>query len=315
MKTKLFLTLIIFGAGSLISNAQNLSDAVKIHDTRDINNPPSFIKNTLRLDFKRRSIINVPGKGEYSTNVTFSPWYDATGNLNHQLNFNDGGLYYRNGSHASTSWNNWKRIALTETDGSLRIGDIGNAGNISVPIGAQTVQFNIDFTGYRDIAPDQVGARIAAYRINNWTNHQAFVQKTGLSFYTNSTGTYADSRDLKERLRITPEGKVGIGTSTPTELLEVAGTIRAREVKVEVNAGADHVFKPDYNLLKLEEVEAFVKENKHLPEIPSEKEMQEKGLSVNEFQIKLLQKIEELTLYTIEQNKRIQQLEDALLNK
>jgi hypothetical protein len=90
--------------------------------------------------------------------------------------------------------------------------------------------------------------------------------------------------------------------------LEVAGIIKAREVKVEVNAGADHVFKSDYNLRKLEEVEAFVKENKHLPEIPSEKEMQEKGLSVNEFQIKLLQKIEELTLYVIDLEKQVKDL-------
>lgn len=117
-------------------------------------------------------------------------------------------------------------------------------------------------------------------------------------------------------------GYIGFTVNNGTQMgrlnsngLEIAGTIKAREIKVEVNAGADHVFKPAYNLRNLNEVEAFVKENNHLPDIPSEKEMQENGLSVNEFQIKLLQKIEELTLYTIEQNKRINQLEEALLNK
>ncbi len=95
-------------------------------------------------------------------------------------------------------------------------------------------------------------------------------------------------------------------------MLTVAGNIKAREVKIEVNAGADFVFQPEYNLKSLSEVEQFVKTNRHLPEIPSEKQMQEEGLSVNDFQIGLLQKIEELTLYTIQQNKRIEELEKKL---
>lgn len=88
--------------------------------------------------------------------------------------------------------------------------------------------------------------------------------------------------------------------------LAVAGTINAREVNVIINAGADHVFHADYDLKDLSEVEAYVDANKHLPGIPSEKEMQENGLNVNEFQIKLLQKIEELTLYNIQQQKNIE---------
>ncbi len=124
---------------------------------------------------------------------------------------------------------------------------------------------------------------------------------------------FTTSTEINNNLKITgagnnyiKEGKLGIGTTNPTEKLEVAGTIRAREVKIEVNAGADYVFEKDYELKPLSAVEQFVKENKHLPEIPSEKEMLEKGLSVNEFQIKLLKKIEELTLYIIEQDKKIE---------
>lgn len=88
----------------------------------------------------------------------------------------------------------------------------------------------------------------------------------------------------------------------------IDGTLIAREVRVEITAGADHVFGESYDLRPLSEVEQFVRENKHLPEIPSEKQMQEEGLSINEFQIKLLQKIEELTLYTIELKKEVDQL-------
>ena len=85
---------------------------------------------------------------------------------------------------------------------------------------------------------------------------------------------------------------------------------------------ADFVFAENYNLPKLEEVEKHIKEKKHLPEIASAAEMEKEGVNVGEFQIKLLQKIEELTLYSIEQNRllkqqqeRIEKLEGNLQNK
>ena len=87
--------------------------------------------------------------------------------------------------------------------------------------------------------------------------------------------------------------------------LAVAGKIDAKEIQVKVDAGADHVFYPEYELTNLSDLKSFVEENKHLPDIPSEKQMQKEGLNVNEFQIKLLQKIEELTLYIIKQDETI----------
>ncbi|MDF2933066.1 MAG: hypothetical protein K0R36_2397 [Chryseobacterium sp.] len=92
----------------------------------------------------------------------------------------------------------------------------------------------------------------------------------------------------------------------------VQGKFEAKEIKVTLTPTADFVFEEKYNLPKLEDVEKHIKEKKHLPEIASAKQMKKEGVNVGEFQIKLLQKIEELTLYTIEQNKRIKELESKI---
>ncbi|TFD98750.1 hypothetical protein E2605_01295 [Dysgonomonas capnocytophagoides] len=196
---------------------------------------------------------------------------------------------------------------------SLRIGKIGDIGNKNVPVGGLTQQYNIHFTGYRDVRPDQVGARISALRFNYYAANVPYIQNTGLAFYTNPKGNESGDIDLQERMRILPNGNIGIGTTKPTEMLEVAGTIRAREVKIEINAGADYVFEEDYELRPLSQVKGFIKDNKHLPDISSEKEMQENGLNVNEFQINLLKEVEELTLYIIQQDDKINKLEKELV--
>ena len=89
--------------------------------------------------------------------------------------------------------------------------------------------------------------------------------------------------------------------------LDVSGPIRANEIKVNLS-GADFVFEQDYRLRSLEEVEMFISKNKHLPEIAPANEMEKDGASLGELNTKLLQKIEELTLYMIEQNKKTNKL-------
>ena len=94
--------------------------------------------------------------------------------------------------------------------------------------------------------------------------------------------------------------KVGIGTSSPSEELEVNGTIRSKEVKVEATPWPDYVFAPDYDLNSLNELELYIKENRHLPGISSAAEVAENGVSLGEMNAKLLEKIEELTLLVIQ---------------
>ena len=102
---------------------------------------------------------------------------------------------------------------------------------------------------------------------------------------------------------------VGIGTTSPTNKLEVNGKIRSKEVIVEATGWPDYVFETDYDLPTLAEIEAYINTHKHLPEIPSAKEIEENGLTLGEMNALLLKKIEELTLHIIEQEKRIKKLE------
>ena len=109
------------------------------------------------------------------------------------------------------------------------------------------------------------------------------------------------------KMRINRAGEVGIGTTDVDGYrLSVGGSIRAEEIKVEATPWPDYVFEEDYELRSLEETEAYIQENKHLPEIPSAKEMEANGVALGEMNRLLLQKIEELTLHVIELKKENQ---------
>ena len=103
-------------------------------------------------------------------------------------------------------------------------------------------------------------------------------------------------------------GNVGIGTSEPQSTLAVNGKITATEVEVTATGWPDYVFQDEHKLKSLPETESYIKENKHLPGLPSEKEVLSKGINLGEMQAKLLTKIEELTLHLIEQNKQLSEL-------
>ncbi|MBQ4822476.1 tail fiber protein [Aquimarina sp. MMG016] len=145
-----------------------------------------------------------------------------------------------------------------------------------------------------------------------------------------------DNGPASDKMVIKNDGKVGIGTMSPDAKLTVKGNIHAEEVKIDLSVPApDYVFTKDYDLLTIEEVQEHIAAQGHLPNIPSATEMETNGVELGLMNMKLLEKIEELTLYTIaqekqlkgqkeeikalkKQNDRINQLEEkleALLNK
>jgi hypothetical protein len=120
------------------------------------------------------------------------------------------------------------------------------------------------------------------------------------------------SFDDDNRCNFLINGNVGIGKTNPGAKLDIAGGVRADSIVINTG-GADFVFDERYDLSSLEKVEKYINENKCLPGIAKAKTMQTEGVNVGALQTQLLQKVEELTLYLIEQNKRIKKLEEENL--
>jgi hypothetical protein len=165
-------------------------------------------------------------------------------------------------------------------------------GNVGIGTTAPGAPLDIENAGY---SSDQLrlGAGTAYYSIGRNGN-------TGLlDFSGNQTGFIGYTFS---------GGNVGIGTTNPQRLLHVAGIIGAEEVIVSAT-GADYVFQPGYHLQPLKDVQAYISENHHLPDIPSAVEVREKGVNLGEMQSKLLAKVEELTLHMIQADERNNRLE------
>jgi hypothetical protein len=108
-------------------------------------------------------------------------------------------------------------------------------------------------------------------------------------------------------MSIEHDGNVGIGTTTPDSKLSVKGTIHSQEVKVDLSGAVapDYVFEREYKLTSLSELKSYIDQHKHLPEIPSAKEMEEEGINLKEMNLLLLRKIEEMTLHLIKQSEQM----------
>ncbi|KQR70906.1 hypothetical protein ASF92_05725 [Pedobacter sp. Leaf176] len=114
---------------------------------------------------------------------------------------------------------------------------------------------------------------------------------------------FRDETGINMVMTLAAGGNVGIGTTAPTERLSVKGKIRAQEVKVETANWPDYVFDQDYKILGLDELDAYIKLYKHLPDMPSAKEVESNGIALGEMNKQLLKKVEELTLHLIDKDK------------
>ncbi len=198
-----------------------------------------------------------------------------------------------------------------------------------VPSGVPALAVNGTFTTYSDY-PDQNRPFVIRRHATDAESLSTFMQDSKVHFvYRNDEkvgsmefrvinadsesggGVQANDRVVMNMSSNQSGVFVGIGTDIPDATLTVKGGIHAEEVKVDLTVpGPDYVFEKDYPLPSLEEVKAYIDEHKHLPEVPSAKEMEEEGVNVGEMEMILLKKIEELTLYVIEQDKVIAKLQE-----
>ncbi|WP_417799966.1 hypothetical protein [Tenacibaculum sp.] len=191
-------------------------------------------------------------------------------------------------------------IGTTNPEAKLQIKDAGTSG-------VTTLQLNnrMKFRG------DGVftWGNTADHGLLSWEASKTIVgaQSTkDLSLFANGT----------EKMIIKTNGNVGVGTTTTgSHKLAVEGSIGAREIKVEGSGWSDFVFEKEYELPTLKEVESHIKEKGHLKDIPSAKEVEKNGFYLGAMDAKLLQKIEELTLYTIQQEKKINNQKNKLDNQ
>nr|WP_199158585.1 hypothetical protein [Pedobacter sp. ASV2] len=234
----------------------------------------------------------------------------------------DYGFYGAPGGGIVGTYSNHPFSIITNSSSKVTVMPNGNVG-----IGTITPQSKLHV--YQSVA-DQVGLIVQGNTINT-DNAPHYVAITLDGDYGNATGNYSQIRSysnlysswgsslafyttgstntLVERMYINAFGNVGIGTNSPKEKLSVNGNIRAKEIKVETNNWPDYVFAKDYVLPTLAETEKHIKEKGHLQGIPSATEVKDNGVELGEMNKKLLQKIEELTLYIIDLEKRVKTIE------
>lgn len=227
---------------------------------------------------------------------------------------------------AQTTWNTSGVNIYNTNTGSVGIGTTTPLTLLEV----RKDQTAPTITAVRNLSTG-AGASARFDLVTNTTNSyqvSALHNNNGLPYYQFSVGsgvksTYFDAPEFNWRntsssitfMKITSSGNVGIGTVNPgTFKLAVEGKIGAREVRVTAtNPWPDYVFQPNYGLLRLDDLERFVKENNHLPGIPSAKDIEGAGgVDLGEMNRKLLEKIEELTLYIIEIKKDSDKLKEQL---
>lgn len=250
-------------------------------------------------------VLTVGTNGQLSS-VEYSTFNDNLGNHTAEQNINLNGKKIVNGTSGMGG-------IFVSTGGKVRIGTGTTAPTNALEVNGTTVSTNLKISGLASstekVLTVGTGGLVSSTDVStfadNMGNHTATqnINLDGNKIVGSSASTNGLFVGTNGNVRI------GAGSGNPSKALEVNGIVRSKEVLVEITGWSDFVFEKDYKLMSLAEVEQFVKQHGHLPDVPSANEVEENGIGLGEMNALLLQKIEEMTLHLIEMEKRIQELE------
>ncbi len=298
--------LTLTGATTFTAHAQNVFPA-----TGNVgigNTTPAYRLQIASPDIRAMQIdgSNTAWTGMYinSTNTTGQPFYGYISNNGTKYAYS-----YLTPAGDFKLYVSGDRLSLLGSNGYLGLGTTTPTSHFHVVANVSNVAkfkrsaTGTDLTALIDI--ENGGGTMWRYGVGGTGNGLGI---TGGQFYIERSG-------IGSALTIATNGNVGIGTNNPLAKLTVNGLVCAKEVRVSLSGAPcwpDFVFAKDYKLKDLSEVESFIKLNQHLPGIPSAAEVEEGGVELGEINMKLLQKIEELTLYMISIKKENEALKTRL---
>ncbi len=210
----------------------------------------------------------------------------------------------------------WKYIL--DHDFWIRVGNRSQILNFSDSVGIGVLQvedrFHVGYNALFEGAEVRLNNSMLQLKANDV--NKGFVQLSGDNIRigtnsSNASGKFVVRTGGGDRMFVDSDGNVSIGSTLKANgyKLNVDGRVICEELKVQLSgAWPDYVFKDDYKLRTISEMESYIKENGHLPGIPSAKVVESEGISVGDMQKRMMEKIEELSLYIIELRKEIDTL-------
>ncbi|WP_343307865.1 hypothetical protein AAHN97_12015 [Chitinophaga niabensis] len=300
---KKFILLPMFALLSVFSFASpNVSDEYSIYVTF----PAGYVVGDY-IEFLRVLPIDAAASGYYDISISYTRGNIAAA-ATHRASI----------SHANPAV--WRETGMVNNNGYI----LATQRNFTVDCNTEygNARFRIRAINTLGITTDPLTVNIKVRSINinaGWvplsvTGNDLTVTK--LQPMTNEWSLYVGNpvtaNSAVAALNVKENGYVGVGTRNPQSELSVAGTITAKKVKVLATGWPDFVFEEGYPLPDLSEVAKFIEDKKHLPGIPSANQVEQGGHDIGEMNSKLLLKVEELTLYLIEEQKQRKKLEEVV---